>query len=515
MDIENFKELFYSLTQLSPLDFEIWSEDGFVFSSRPDVSDMSIRGQVKNVSTHVMSEGCFYHSSNHGKKEIFGVPIRDDGQIIGCLLAYGKDSKKSKSCEIVSTTASDIHEIKKLLTQLVLIIEDKWNIEKERNDIAEELGSSFEDLYLYSQVTDKVKTLTFSNQFHNELVLDILRTMRVDISFVKLLNKKENKTAFSDNNMSVETNNEMDTFIEKLLKAVSVDNNIQTGKYFVLEDSRTNRQFRKLHDVQYRFLAVRIAYEDKTLGWIGLVSFNLKEVFRRSELRLLTSIAEQLAIVVVNTNLYADLENFIINLVKSMISAVEAKDVYTRGHSERVSRMCIYMAESLGLIEVDKKNLEWAAILHDVGKIGVPESILCKEGPLDVDEYEIIKQHPLKGSEILEHIEQFRDVIPGVLHHHESYDGSGYPSGLKGEEIPFYARIISIVDTFDSITTSRPYRKKDEYEKAISVIEELAGTQFDPYLVHKFKEVYVKKIVLDKVEQNTTTEMSTWQCQQL
>ncbi|MCP4414707.1 MAG: HD domain-containing protein, partial [Gammaproteobacteria bacterium] len=171
-----------------------------------------------------------------------------------------------------------------------------------------------------------------------------------------------------------------------------------------------------------------------------------------------------------------------------------------RGHSERVSRMCLYMAEYLGLIEVDKKNLEWAAILHDVGKIGVPESILCKEGPLDGDEYEIIKQHPLKGREILEHIEQFRDVLPGVLHHHESYDGSGYPNGLKGEGIPLCARIISIVDTFDSITTNRPYRQRNGDQKALSVIEELAGTQFDPYLVDKFKEVYMDKIVLDKVE---------------
>ncbi len=515
MEIESFKELFYSLTQLSPLDFEIWSEDGFVFSSRTDVSGMSTSKQLENVSTHIMSEGCFYHSSDCGKKTIFGVPIRDDGQIVGCLLAYGKDFKKCESNEIVPTTASDIYEIKKLLTQLVLIIEDRWNMENERNKITEELGSSFEDLYLYSQVTDKIKTLTFSSQFHNELVLDILKTMRVDISFVKILDKEENKIAFCDNDMSVETDNVMNKFVEKLLNAISIDNNIQTGKYFVLEDSRTNRQFSKLLDVQYRFLAVKIAYEGKNLGWIGLVSFNLKEVFRRSELRLLTSMAEQLAMVIVNTNLYADLENFMINLVKSMISAVEAKDVYTRGHSERVSRMCLYMAEYLGLIEVDKKNLEWAAILHDVGKIGVPESILCKEGPLDGDEYEIIKQHPLKGREILEHIEQFRDVLPGVLHHHESYDGSGYPNGLKGEGIPLYARIISIVDTFDSITTNRPYRQRNGDQKALSVIEELAGTQFDPYLVHKFKEVYAKKIVLDKVEQSTTTEMSTWQCQQL
>ena len=190
-----------------------------------------------------------------------------------------------------------------------------------------------------------------------------------------------------------------------------------------------------------------------------------------------------------------------------MVCAVEAKDVYTKGHSERVSQICSYMAERLGLKEEDQKNLKWAAILHDVGKIGVPESILCKPGALDDDEYDLIKQHPTKGCEILKHIEQLGDIIPAILHHHERYDGNGYPDGLKGEEIPFFARIIAVVDTYDAITSKRSYRQESNDEKALSIIDEVAGTQLDPHMVAIFKEVHMNKIVVEKAKQNYMVEI--------
>ncbi len=509
MDIEFFKELLCSLTQISPFNFEVWDDGGLVFSSRNDGTDISIYKQIEDFSTHVMSEGVFHHTSISGQKAAFGIPIRNDEQIIGSLLAYSKNSNKELiPNEIVSAKIPDVKEIKTLLTRLVLIIEDKWKGEQERDDITEELGRSFEDLHLYSNAAKQIKTLNFSNQIHNTLVLDILKTMRVDISFVKLFKENENKISFEDENMSIETNNIMEKFVEKLSNIVSHDDKIQKQKYFIVENSGTNRQFSELHVDNYRFLAVKIMHEDKIYGWIGLISFNLQETFRRSELRLLISMAEQLAMVIDNNDLYVELEKFVINLIKSMIYAVEAKDVYTRGHSERVSQFSSYMAEHLELNEDDKKNMKWAAILHDVGKIGVPESILCKEGPLDDDEYDVIKQHPRKGQEMLEHIEQLRDIIPGILNHHERYDGSGYPEGLKGEEIPFYARVIAIADTFDAITSNRSYRLRSNYEKAISIIEEVAGTQLDPYLVSVFKEVYVSKIALERTEQIYTAEMS-------
>ena len=227
---------------------------------------------------------------------------------------------------------------------------------------------------------------------------------------------------------------------------------------------------------------------------MGLVSFNLAEIFRRSELRLLNSMAEQIAVVITNSDLYRDLERFVINMVKSLVFAIEAKDDYTRGHSERVCRYSLLMAERLGLDEEQKKVLQWASILHDSGKIGIPESILNKPKGLEDEEYQIIKNHPMKGHTILEPLEQLASSLPGMLHHHERYDGTGYPQGLKGKEIPLEARIIAVADTFDAITSDRAYRPAKSPEDALAAMQEVAGSQLDPDLVKVFKEVYTQDL---------------------
>jgi len=229
-------------------------------------------------------------------------------------------------------------------------------------------------------------------------------------------------------------------------------------------------------------------YNGTFYGWLGLISFDLKEIFRRSELKLMSSIAEQLALVLANTDMYADLESLVINVVKSFVEAIEAKDRYTRGHSERVSRYVKAVAARLHLSETHKKDLNWASVLHDVGKIGIPEAILNKTESLTDDEYRILQAHPEKGYHILAPLEQLSRALPGILHHHERFDGSGYPLGLKGKEIPLAARIIAIVDTFDAITTDRAYRKGKPVEEALEIIEKVAGSQLDSDLIEVFKQ---------------------------
>ena len=133
--------------------------------------------------------------------------------------------------------------------------------------------------------------------------------------------------------------------------------------------------------------------------------------------------------------------------------------------------------------------VHWAAILHDVGKIGIPEKILNKPGPLNDEEFEIIKLHPEKGHNILQPLKQLSASLPGILHHHERYDGRGYPQGLSGEEIPLPARIIAVADTFDAITSHRPYRPAKQQQEALTIIEAVAGTQLDPNLAQVFIEI--------------------------
>ena len=155
------------------------------------------------------------------------------------------------------------------------------------------------------------------------------------------------------------------------------------------------------------------------------------------------------------------------------------------------------MAKRLGLNEERRKVLQWSSILHDSGKIGLPESILNKPWRLEDEEYQIIKNHPMTGHTILEPLEQLATSLPGMLHHHERYDGGGYPKGLKGKEIPLDARIIAVADTFDAITSDRAYRPAKSPEEALKILEEVAGTQLDPDLVEVFKEVYIHDLSCD------------------
>ena len=205
--------------------------------------------------------------------------------------------------------------------------------------------------------------------------------------------------------------------------------------------------------------------------------------------------AEQVGLVISNTDLFRNLEGFLVNLVRSFIQAIEAKDAYTRGHSERVSQYCGLMADELGMEAEDKKNLQSASLLHDVGKIGISETILNKPGRLTEAEFNAIKEHPEKGYNILKPIAQLSTALPGILHHHERYDGGGYPGGLAGDKISFIGRIIAIADTFDAISSNRAYRSAKSKEKAMTIVREVAGTQLDPELVSVFETVYGKHLI--------------------
>jgi putative nucleotidyltransferase with HDIG domain len=217
-----------------------------------------------------------------------------------------------------------------------------------------------------------------------------------------------------------------------------------------------------------------------------LINFESKKTFTAGDMRLLTSLAEQISMVITNSELYSNLKNFLFNVIKTLVHAIEAKDSYTRGHSERVNTLVITIAEAMDLSPVDQEALSRAAILHDIGKIGISEKILNKPGKLTQEEFLRIQEHPEKGYTILKPIEQLNESLSAIRHHHERYDGTGYPSGLKGEEIPLYARIIALADTYDAMTSARSYRPNISYEDAVAEIVSVQGTQLDPELVQIF-----------------------------
>lgn len=191
------------------------------------------------------------------------------------------------------------------------------------------------------------------------------------------------------------------------------------------------------------------------------------------------------------------LENAYLETIKLLRYTVEAKDSYTRGHSDRVSAYSVLIGEELGLYDKDLTTLRIGGLFHDIGKIGIPDSILLKPSKLTEEEYNEIKKHPSIGKQIIANASIFRDIIPIITYHHEKYDGSGYPHGLKGKEIPFLARIVAVADAFDAMTSRRSYREELDLEEVKKTINNYKGTQFDPEVANAFTNILNNKF--DKI----------------
>ncbi|MBQ9313477.1 MAG: HD domain-containing protein [Clostridia bacterium] len=215
-----------------------------------------------------------------------------------------------------------------------------------------------------------------------------------------------------------------------------------------------------------------------------LIESGLKSV---EQMRIISEINQKLS------DAYTSLKEAYHGTIESLRVAVDAKDSYTAGHSDRVAYYSKLIGEKLGMSEEDLETLYEGALFHDIGKIGIPDSVLKKAGPLSPDEYDDIKNHPSIGAHILKPAKIFDNLIPIVKHHHERYDGKGYPEKLVGEEIPYMARIVAVADSFDAMTSDRSYRPRFTLIKALDEIENGKGTQFDPIIADAFILVMKEK----------------------
>lgn len=204
------------------------------------------------------------------------------------------------------------------------------------------------------------------------------------------------------------------------------------------------------------------------------------------DIQLFEAAAGFIATYLENVALFEEQRRLFLGTLQALTAAIDAKDRYTRGHSERVAHVSSLIAREIGMTEDEVERIRIAGLVHDVGKIGVPESVLTKQGRLSDAEFDAIKRHPQIGYGILQDIPPLQDVLPGVLHHHERWDGGGYPSGLSGEHIPLQARIIAVADTFDAMSSTRSYRPAMPRAKVLAEMQRCAGSQFDPALVPAF-----------------------------
>ncbi len=226
----------------------------------------------------------------------------------------------------------------------------------------------------------------------------------------------------------------------------------------------------------------------KVHGWIVMNSWSGRSKLLPSS-RFIPILLRHATSALCNSLQHRENQRNYLETITAMAQAVDAKDKYTNDHSRNVTAYTLALADKLGITHQARKDLWNAALLHDIGKIGVPESILNKPGKLSDEEYEVIKTHPVKGCSILEPIKAFRNLLPAIRYHHERYDGKGYPDGLAGTHIPFSARILTVADSFDAMTSSRVYRKSPGVEFALKQLKDHSGTQFDMDLALAFIEI--------------------------
>jgi putative nucleotidyltransferase with HDIG domain len=232
------------------------------------------------------------------------------------------------------------------------------------------------------------------------------------------------------------------------------------------------------------YIRVPLVIRDEAIGVMSLYS-RRPAAFTAEHLLMLEKLTSEIGLALQNTRLLTDLKELFLGTIKSLSKAIDAKSYWAAGHSERVTRYALLLGREMGLTESELKDLELAGLLHDIGKVATYDTILEKSKVLTAKEFTVMQKHPHQGVELLEPIKQLKRILPAIRHHHERYDGTGYPAGLKGDNIPLWARILAVCDAYDAMTTKRPYRETLSKQKAMKELKYCAGSQFDPVVVER------------------------------
>jgi putative nucleotidyltransferase with HDIG domain len=310
-----------------------------------------------------------------------------------------------------------------------------------------------------------------------------------DNPIIRLFSEKQFRHLINDRNAIV---------LEDITRMIWGENIIEKDPKVTKLLTGVNEQMEMLNSTG----CVPAYYQNKLLAVLLLGEKYDRSKFLQEELDFFSALASDAAMAIRNAQLFEDLRKEAdrnrkqyMRTVVVLGSTIEAKDKYTHGHTERVTQYSLAIARKMAadhLLEVSEtffERLYIGALLHDIGKIGIPETILNKNGKLTEEEYAVIKGHPAKGAEIIRPLELHEDCVNGVRHHHERYDGTGYPDGLKGEAIPLVSAIIATADAYDAMTTDRPYRRALTRDTAINIIQSNSGTQFHPKVTDVFVDL--------------------------
>jgi len=262
----------------------------------------------------------------------------------------------------------------------------------------------------------------------------------------------------------------------------------------IIEDAQGDHRFFRVADeisgfVTRNMICVPVETKNSLIGVLQVIN-RRDGKFDSKDMVMMVAFSHQVAISVENARLNEELKETFYDTIQAFAETIEMRDPYTGGHTKRVMEYSLAIGKRMGLPRSEREKLKLSAILHDIGKIGVMDEVLLKPGKLTPEEFKHMMRHAEIGPEVLSRIRRLKDILPGIKHHHERYDGNGYPSGLKGDDIPIIARIIAVADSFDAMTSDRPYRKGLSLEAGLEEVKRNSGTQFDPSAVKAFLAVY-------------------------
>jgi len=337
------------------------------------------------------------------------------------------------------------------------------------------------DLATIYRVGNMINAETDLNRLYESVLDAIFQVIQADRAFIIMSDPRTGELRICARRESGEADRES---LPRGFSTTVVNESFREGTSILRADVSTDERFASAESVIFQHIrsvmCVPIETPDRMLGVIYADNVARSESFARHDLELLTAIGRQAGVAIQRVQLAGQLQRLLRGAVSALVATIEAKDEYTRGHSERVTAYAMEIARTMALDGRRLDAIELAGFLHDVGKIAIPERILYKPASLTSDEYEIVRQHPRVGYDIVKNVEGADEIAEIVLHHHECWDGSGYPDGLAGEAPSLCARILAVADAFDAMTSKRPYREAMDRAEALHEIESGAGKKFDP-----------------------------------
>ncbi|MDO8603759.1 MAG: HD-GYP domain-containing protein [Candidatus Omnitrophota bacterium] len=367
--------------------------------------------------------------------------------------------------------------------------------QKEKNSLKEDLKKKIEEFSALYEVGKFITSTLHLDEVLSLITKKAATIMKASACSLRLLDKSGCELLLRSSYGF--TNKKFQKIKKSLRVGESIAGRVvKNGKPYVINDLSVEKKYKypqfPIKIGLRSMVTVPLIQKDKIIGALSIYNVKVGE-YTPEDVKLLSMFASQAAIAIENARLFEQAQTGYLNTIKTLSNIIDAKDSQTFGHSERVMEHCMDIAGILKLPDSQKEILKYAGLLHDIGKIGIDVGILRKPSNLTKDEWKIMNMHPVVGSGIVEQIGFLDDLAPIILHHHERYDGKGYPSGLKKEKIPLGARILSVVDAYEAMVSDRPYRKALSFKKIRQELLEGAGAQFDPDIVKVFLKILDKK----------------------